>query len=232
MAGSKTPGSAHGKTKRSYHHGHLKTALVLAGIAILEAEGLPALSLRAIAARVGVSHTAPKNHFKSLRGLLTAIAAEGFRRHAAFMRAGVSEASRREDRLRAAMEGYVRFAAEHKGLFQLMFSAQHCEFEDPDLRAAAAGSYAVLSEIATGLDWDKADTPGGQRKTEVMLWSLAHGYAQLSNARLFGPPDSGAPYERAMFDITSIMPDFTYRSETAAASHRKSTRTAPRRRPR
>jgi AcrR family transcriptional regulator len=229
MVKSKNANSAHGKTKRSYHHGHLKTALVLAGIAILEAEGLPALSLRAIAARVGVSHTAPKNHFGSLRGLLTAIAAEGFRRHAAFMRSGVSEVSRREDRLRAAMEGYVRFAFEHKGLFQLMFSPQHCEFTDPELRAAAAGSYAVLSEIATGLDWDKADTPGAQRKAEVMLWSLAHGYAQLSNARLFGPPDSGKPYASEMFDITSIMPDFTYRSETTSARQRKSAQPALRR---
>ncbi len=229
MARSKTPVSAHGKMKRSYHHGHLKTALVQAGIAILDAEGLPALTLRAIAARVGVSHTAPKNHFGSLRGLLTAIAAEGFRRHAAFMRAGVPEASPRESRLRAAMEGYVRFAATHKGLFQLMFSAQHCDFEDPDLRAAASGSYAVLSDIATGLDWDKADTPGGQRKTEIMLWSLAHGYAQLSNARLFGPPGSSAHYARAMFDITSIMPDFTYRSETAPARKRKTAQPLTRR---
>ncbi len=202
--------------KRSYHHGNLKTALVMAGIDILEEDGLPALSLRAIAARVGVSHTAPKNHFGSLRGLLTAIAAEGFRRHAAFMRAGLSEASGREDRLRAAMQGYVRFAREHKALFLLMFSAQHCEFTDPDLRTAAADSYAVLADIATGLDWDKAGAPGGQRRTEVMLWSLAHGYAHLSNAGLFGPTNSGAPYTREMFDITSIMPDFTYLPEGLA----------------
>lgn len=203
--------------KRNYHHGNLKAALVTSGIDILEAEGLPALSLRAIAARAGVSHTAPKNHFGSLRGLLTAIAAEGFRRHADFMRAGVSEASGREDRLRAAMQGYVRFAGEHKALFLLMFSAQHCEFTDPDLRVASAASYAVLADIATGLAWDKADAPGGQRRTEVMLWSLAHGYAQLSNAGLFGPPVSGAPYTSAMFDISAVMPSFTYRPTTDLA---------------
>jgi AcrR family transcriptional regulator len=197
--------------RRSYHHGNLKTALVLAGIDILEQEGLAALSLRAIAARAGVSHTAPKNHFGSLRGLLTAIAAEGFRRHAAFMRAGVSELSHPEDRLRAAVEGYVRFASEHKGLFLMMFSAQHCDFSDPDLRIASAGSYAVLADIATGLDWDKADAPGGQRRTELMLWSLAHGFAQLSNAGLFGATNVGAPHAEKMFAVTEIMPHFGYR---------------------
>jgi len=101
------------------------------------------------------------------------------------------------------------------------FSAQHCEFTDPDLRAAAAGSYAVLADIATGLDWDKASAPGGQRRTEVMLWSLAHGYAQLSNAGLFGPTNSGAPYTSALFDIISIMPEFTYFPESLPGSTTK-----------
>ena len=55
------------KAVKPYHHGDLKNALVRAGIDLLETRGLPGLSLRAIAAAVGVSHTAPKNHFGSLR---------------------------------------------------------------------------------------------------------------------------------------------------------------------
>ena len=197
--------------KRTYHHGNLKTALVLAGIDMLEAQGLAALSLRAIAARVGVSHTAPKNHFGSLRGLLTAIATEGFVRHAAFMRAGLSDASGRKDRLIAAMEGYVRFAREHKALFLLMFSSQHCDFSDLDLGVASADSYAVLADIATGLDWDKASAADGQRRAEMMLWSLVHGYAQLANAGLFEPARGRTGGQ--LLDIASIMPDFGYLPE-------------------
>src|SRR6056297_281533 len=97
-------------TRKGYHHGDLETALVEAGIAILEEKGLAGLSLRAIAQRVGVSHAAPRNHFGSLRGLLTAIGAEGFRRHAASMRARLREGADRTARLHAAMEGYVGFA--------------------------------------------------------------------------------------------------------------------------
>jgi AcrR family transcriptional regulator len=210
MDGSPPIDDPHAEARRGYHHGNLKTALVLAGVEILEREGLAALSLRAIAARVGVSHTAPKNHFGSFAGLLTAIAAEGFRRHAAFMRAGVSEVSAREDRLKAAMQGYVRFADQHRGLFDLMFSPHHCTFTDPDLSAAARASYAVLADIATDLDWDKGHGPDGQRRTERMLWSLVHGYAQLANAGLFGPPSEG---ERVPLpDITDVMPAFRYRA--------------------
>lgn len=190
-------------TSRPYHHGDLKTALVAAGIEILEAQGLEGLSLRAIAARCGVSHSAPKNHFGSLRGLLTAIAAEGFRRHAAAMRKGLGDDATPEMRLAAAMQGYADFAQESPALFQLMFSKHHCDFEDAALAQASSASYAILREISTGLDWAKAGLPDSQSRTEMMLWSLAHGYATLNIAGLFNklPPHP----------IGYILPAGTYR---------------------
>ena len=163
------------KAVKPYHHGDLKNALVGAGIDLLETQGLPGLSLRAIAAAVGVSHTAPKNHFGSLRGVLTAIGIEGFHRHAAFMRQGVDAASGPKARQLAAME-----------------------------------AYAVLADISVGLDWDKARAPDGQRRTEMMLWSLVHGYAKL---RLSGQFSPSTPAGTA-FDIADIMPDFGYLGET------------------
>ncbi len=125
-------------TGKSYHHGDLKAALVAAGLHLLETEGLPGLSLRAIAAQVGVSHTAPKDHFGSLRGLHTAIATEGFRRHAAAMRAGLPESADRAARLTAAMRGYVGFAAAHPHLFELMFS-ERCTATWPTAICARRG---------------------------------------------------------------------------------------------
>lgn len=191
---------------RPYHHGDLKRALVLAGIDLLETQGLPGISLRAIAAVVGVSHTAPKNHFGSLRGLLTAIAVEGFHRHTAFMRHGVDAASSQKARQLAALEGYTGFAMTHPHLFEMMFSPLYCDYENADLQRAAAASYGVLADISVGLNWDKATAPDGQRRTEVMLWSLVHGYAKL---RLAGQFSDGTP-AGAPFDIAAIMPDFGY----------------------
>lgn len=195
---------------RRYHHGDLKNALVAAGMQLLETEGLEGLSLRAIAARVGVSHAAPRNHFGTLKGLLTAIAAEGFRRHAAAMREGLPPDADRPARLRAAMRGYVRFAQQNPALFALMFSPMHCTHDDPALAAAASESYGVLREIAAGLDWDKADASDGAMRSEWMLWSLVHGYATLAQAQLLRVKAGGRP----MLDITEIMPEFPYRPPT------------------
>ncbi len=187
---------------KPYHHGSLKEALVAAGMEILDARGLEALSLRAIAAHVGVSHTAPKNHFGSLKGLLTAIAANGFHRHRTYMLADANSDDPKQ-RQRAAMQGYVRFAADHPHLFRLMFSPALCSFDDPALTNAARASYGVLQDIAAGLDWDKSGLPDGARRAEMMLWSMVHGFATLQVAGMT-PPDG------AMLDITDIMPNFGF----------------------
>lgn len=196
-------------TQRTYHHGDLRNTLIAQGVALLEEAGLAKLSLRAIAARAGVSHAAPRNHFAHLRGLLTAMAAEGFRRHVAFMRAGLPRRASRTAKLAAAMQGYVRFAREHPHLFALMFSSDLCDLDDPELQAAGAESYGVLREISAGLDWDKADRPDADFRAETMIWSLVHGFAQLSNSGMLRTaPDGSALTELSVLDV---VPAFKYR---------------------
>lgn len=198
--------------RKKYHHGDLKPALIAAGLELLEETGLEKLSLRAIAARVGVSHTAPKNHFNGLKGLLTAIAAEGFRRHAIEMRRGVEAEQPGKARLQAALDGYLRFALAHPELFRLMFSKVLCDHSDPDLRTAASASYDVLRGIAEGLDWDKADAPGGPWRTEWMLWSMVHGYAMLVIEGQIPVGEDGMP----PFTASQVLPEFGYRAGVAS----------------
>lgn len=167
--------------RERYHHGALRDALVRAGTEMLEEVGLEKLSLRGIAARVGVSHTAPKNHFDGLRGLLSAIAAAGFRRHAEAMTAGLSDAASGADRLHAACDGYVRFARSEPEVFRLMFSPPRLDYDDAELKEAAQASYAVLADVASVVRWVPADgSEPDSRQTELMLWSFVHGFANLS----------------------------------------------------
>lgn len=192
--------------RKKYHHGDLRTALIDAGLVELEQKGLESLSLRSIAARVGVSHTAPKNHFDGLRGLLTAIATVGFERHAAEMRRGVEGHPPGKARLEAAGNGYVRFALENPELFKLMFSSTLCNADDPELKKAARSSYEVLRGIAHGLAWDKADAPGSPWRTEWMLWSMVHGYAMLLLEGQIRRNEDGS----LIFEMDEIMPGFGY----------------------
>src|SRR6266496_6860206 len=62
-----------------YHHGALHDALLEAAERVLERDGLSGLTLRAVAREAGVSHAAPTHHFGDLTGLLSELAAIGFR---------------------------------------------------------------------------------------------------------------------------------------------------------
>src|SRR5580693_8015630 len=87
---------AHGRRAQqaagsSYHHGALRDALLEAAERVLERDGLPGLTLRAVAREAGVSHAAPTHHFGDLSGLLSELAAIGFQQfNAALAKAGAS----------------------------------------------------------------------------------------------------------------------------------------------
>src|SRR5688500_19272792 len=71
---------------RPYHHGHLRQAILAAAVDALTESGPARLSLRELARRAGVSHAAPTHHFGDKKGLLTALATEGFDQLAAALR--------------------------------------------------------------------------------------------------------------------------------------------------
>src|SRR6266513_2659732 len=74
-----------------YHHGALRDALLQAAEKVLERDGLAGLTLRAVAREAGVSHAAPTHHFGDLTGLVSELAAIGFRQFNDAMAAATSQ---------------------------------------------------------------------------------------------------------------------------------------------
>jgi len=97
----------------SYHHGELRPALLRAAARILEKEGRDAISLRDLARRAGVSHSAPYRHFADRQALLAALAEEGF----ALLAAALQGKPWREQAM-----AYLRFALANPERFRLMFT--------------------------------------------------------------------------------------------------------------
>ena len=66
------------KKNQHYHHGDLKRVLIKTAVDLISEQGTGDLSLRKIAQRAGVSHTAPYRHFKDKNAILVAVAKQGF----------------------------------------------------------------------------------------------------------------------------------------------------------
>src|SRR4026209_909573 len=104
-----------------YHHGDLPDALLAAAERVLERDGLPGLTLRAVAREAGVSHAAPTHHFGDLTGLLSQLAAIGFPPfNAAMVAAGRTETHPLMKAL-ARAKAYVAYAQAQPGMYILMF---------------------------------------------------------------------------------------------------------------
>lgn len=107
-------------SNKSYHHGDLKEALISSARKILSERGADALSLRAIASDVGVSHMAPYAHFKNKKALFKSIAAGGFRELSERMLVDSQGLSKPQDLILAYGATYVEFAIDKPQLYRLM----------------------------------------------------------------------------------------------------------------
>lgn len=162
------------ETSKPHHHGNLRTALVQAGLSILETEGLQALTLRRCAQRAGVSHAAPAHHFDGLIGLKGAIAQHGLVRLRNMMLAVSGGTKSDLDRLRGICRGYLDFATLHPALFRLMFGFEAHERHHV-LSDGNAAAYDVLR--AACRPFVTPDRPAPVLETQV--WALIHGFSTL-----------------------------------------------------
>lgn len=71
--------SASPPTNKPYHHGHLRDALVTAGLELARQGGAQAVTLRAVTRAAGVSPAAAYRHFADLDELLSAVGARALR---------------------------------------------------------------------------------------------------------------------------------------------------------
>ena len=181
----------------SYHHGSLRTALIDAGMKVLEGpEGLH-ISLRELARTVGVSPAAVYRHFPNKDALLAALAQAGL--------ATLGEAQRAAyDRVGGGLSGfvetgraYVRFALAHPALFRLVFA-------HGDASQMPSGKDDPASQLLHDSTAELTGSTGpAAERLAPRAWSLAHGIAMLMLDRRL--PAEDALIDR-LIDTDSLFP--------------------------
>jgi len=111
-----------GGSAKSYHHGNLREALLDIAFALVDSRGVEAISMRGLARDAGVSSAAPFRHFADKRVLLDAIAEKAALELERKLDEATATGSDALTQFRAMSVAYVRFAAEHPALFNLIHS--------------------------------------------------------------------------------------------------------------
>lgn len=190
------------KRPKTYHHGDLREALVLAAVGLLEERGLASFTLRECARRAGVSHAAPAHHFATAADLLAEIAARGFERFVtALGQAAEAAGTLPEARLAAMGQAYVAFALANPAVYGLMFRLGAGSLQSSHLKTASIAAWQQLCDgVSAAL--------GPERQGEVIakaaaVWALVHGTATLMLDRKL-PPGAGRDMDPAALILPSL----------------------------
>lgn len=165
--------------KRNFHHGNLRHELIEAGHAALNERGVDGVSLRKLAKRIGVSQSAPYRHFESKEALLQELIDGGLSELSIAYEKAANLSSGPIEKLKAACQGYLDFAANRPGLFQLVF-------ESDDLFSATSinsgeDSPSFKKFLKMVIDVAPNIPQGKELEAATLCWSIIHGFAALNS---------------------------------------------------
>jgi AcrR family transcriptional regulator len=181
-------------SRRAYHHGNLRASLIESGLALIEKKGVQALTLREIGARLGVSRSAAYRHFEDKAQLLAAISEAGFEQFAdALQAARTSAADNFAARMSAMGLAYVRFAADHRAHFEVMFRP----LDPPRMSPAGARAFAILENTIREGQQSGDVRPGDSAALARLVWSMVHGISMLH----LGQDAAGRKFTRLCTEI-------------------------------
>jgi AcrR family transcriptional regulator len=210
-------------TKKAYHHGNLRAALVAAALKEIAKSGPESFSLREVARRAGVSAPAVYRHFKDKDALLAAVAGECWEQIGAAMTAAVAEAPADDvlEQFRATGIAYVKFAVEHPEHFRAMsIPGLSARLPQEQLAQATAWSAKQREEIQRA---QAAGKIAAIPIEDLMLAasSMVHGVAQQIVEGRFGKVDVARATELAVIATGVLGLGFWPRSEPARPDTRR-----------
>lgn len=168
-------------TKRGYHHGNLRQALVEAALELIAEKGPQGFTLSEAAKAAEVTPAAVYRHFAGRDDLLAEVARQGYDIFAALMEYAFNDG---KPSALAAFEAtgraYLAFAKKYPGHYMAMFESGLSPQAWPDLAPVVAKARGVLERAAAGLS---QHLPEGRRPPPAMVsahvWAMSHGVVEL-----------------------------------------------------
>lgn len=157
-------------------------ALLDAAQAVLDRDGLAAVSVRAVAAEAGVAPMGVYNRFQNKDGLLTALAVRAF--DALSVAVDVEESDDPLERLRRSCRGYRAFALEHPEQYRLMFSGvQSLATPSPAAQRGTAVLQVLIDLLQSAIDRGALQGVDAVQAAQI-VWNAIHGAVTLEQANL------------------------------------------------
>ena len=168
-------------SKRGYHHGNLRQALVDAALQLIEARGPTGFTLSEAAKQAGVTPAAVYRHFEGREDLIAEAALQGYEIFGDLMEyAYQSRQPSALQALEATGRAYLAFARKYPGHYIAMFESGVQVTRSAALALVAGRANAVLEQAASDLG---KHIPPEKRPPASMvsahIWAMSHGVVEL-----------------------------------------------------
>lgn len=152
--------------------------MVSAASDLLDRGGQAAVTLRAVAERVGVSHNAPYRHFRGRSALLAAVAERDFNTLRDAFEALEGGGHDAGTALRKAAAALIDYARKHPARYRLLFSDPGLPPE-PSLKAAAIQPFESFSRIVARAQQDRILPDIDTVSLTGLIYATLHGAIDL-----------------------------------------------------
>jgi len=165
----------------AYHHGNLRRVLIDTALEIISEQGADDVSLRQIAKRAKVSHTAPYRHFKDKNAILAAVAKEGFDMMLRQTEERIAKSPADElEHFAICGLSYIDFALNYPSHYRVMFGSRYKNSCYTDkFTPESTPSFALLQDNIRICQEKGMLKKGDIREMTLAAWSIVHGFAML-----------------------------------------------------
>ncbi len=164
-----------------YHHGDLQNALIAATLDLITEQGNEAFTIREVARRAGVSHTAPYRHFTDKAALLAVVARQGFDMLVEHLLTRIANFP--DDplmRFKYSGIAYIEFAVDHPAHYRVMFGPDKSgSRENAAVRKSADTAFQILLDCIEACQAGGLIRPGNSMEMALSAWSMVHGFSML-----------------------------------------------------
>ncbi|SHO48878.1 TetR/AcrR family transcriptional regulator [Anaerocolumna xylanovorans] len=166
-------------SEKPYHHGNLRTELIEAGIEIINNEGLNSFSLRKVAAKCNVSHTAPYSHFKDIDALVNAMGEYVTGQFMNKLQASIAEKEDGTEAVSSLGLAYIEFFIENPQYFQFLFYHSGLTINLDKKNPDDYPPFALFRTTAYKMFEKNGSPKEAYPEGLASLWSVVHGIVAL-----------------------------------------------------
>lgn len=161
--------------------------LCAAAAKLFASRGAEAVTMRSLAAELGVSPMTPYRYFRDKDDILAAVRARAFDSFAESLERAFAEPAGLRERGAHVADAYVRFAFENPDSYRLMFDlSQPGEENYPDLVRAGQRARRTMTAYAAALV-EAGELAGDPTLIGHVFWAAIHGAVVLQLAGKLGP---------------------------------------------